>query len=108
MTKEAKLVIPSNFLLQLREIDGQSDSNNDDDVDVTISTALHSWVVISCQDASSCPCGHYHDDYKGDDDDNQYDNGDDDDDEDDGDHCNGDEDDVYLIFTRRYTMRDKP
>ena len=106
MTKEAKLVIPSNFLLQLRGIDGQSDGNNDDDVDVTISTALHSGVVISCQDASSCPCGHHHDDDKGDDDDNQYDNGDDDDDEDDGD--NGDEDDVYLIFTRRYTMRDKP
>ena len=45
MTKEAKLVIPSNFLLQLRGIDGQIDSNNDDDVDdvdVTISTALHS------------------------------------------------------------------
>ena len=89
-------------MLQLRGIDGQSDGNNDDNVDVTISTALHSGVVISCQDASSCPCGHHHDD------DNQYDNGDDDDDEDDGDHCNGDEDDVYLIFTRRYTMRDKP
>ena len=99
-------------MLQLRGIDGQSDGNNDDDVDdvddvdVTISTALHSWVVISCQDASSCPCGHHHDDDKGDDDDdNQYNDGNDDDDEDGG---NGAEDDVYLIFTRRYTMRDKP